>query len=48
MSQHLYAGSATATAGSRTASSGPTGSSDGAARGPQPDNVIDVEFEEKR
>jgi molecular chaperone DnaK len=48
MSQHLYAGSATATAGSRTASSGPRGSSDGAARGAQPDDVIDVEFEEKR
>jgi hypothetical protein len=47
MSQHLYAGSATAAAGNRTASSGP-GSSDGSARGPQSDEVIDVEFEEKR
>jgi molecular chaperone DnaK len=48
MSQHLYAGSATATAGTRTASTGPMGSSDGSARRPQPDDVIDVEFEERR
>jgi molecular chaperone DnaK len=44
MSQHLYATSATATAGSRTASGGPGE----AARGGQTDEVIDAEFEEKR
>ncbi len=49
MSQHLYAGAATANAGSRAASGGPNGgSADGGARGPQPEDVIDVEFEEKR
>ena len=44
MSQHLYATSATATAGSRTASGKPGE----AARGGQTDEVIDAEFEEKR
>ncbi len=49
MSQHLYAGAATANAGRRAASGGPNGgSADGGARGPQPEDVIDVEFEEKR
>jgi molecular chaperone DnaK len=50
MMQHLQGAGATATAaaGSRTASGGPTGSSDGSARRAQSDDVIDVEFEEKR
>jgi hypothetical protein len=46
MSEHLYA--ASAAAGSRTASNGPSASSDGGPRGGQADDVIDVEFEEKK
>ncbi|MGZ3303463.1 MAG: molecular chaperone DnaK, partial [Isosphaeraceae bacterium] len=46
MAEHLHA--APAAAGSRAASNGPTASSDGASRGGQADEVIDVEFEEKK
>jgi molecular chaperone DnaK len=48
MMQHLQGAGATATAGSRTTAGGSGGSSDGAARGSQSDEVIDAEFEEKR
>src|SRR5205807_1795743 len=46
MSEHLHA--ASAAAGSRAASNGPSSSSDGGPRGGQSDEVIDVEFEEKK
>src|SRR4051812_21989086 len=46
MSEHLYA--ATAAAGNRSASNGPSGSPDGGPRGGQEDEVIDVEFEQKK
>ena len=46
MSEHLYA--ATASAGSRAASNGPSASSDGHLDGGRSDEVIDVEFEEKK
>ena len=46
MSEHLSA--AAASAGSRATSNGPSASSDGHPRGGQSDEVIDVEFEEKK
>ncbi|WP_165226436.1 molecular chaperone DnaK [Aquisphaera insulae] len=54
MSEHLYAGAgagvgaAAAAAGSRAGSNGPSASPNGAARGGKEDEVIDVEFEEKK
>jgi molecular chaperone DnaK len=46
MTEHIHA--ASATAGNRTASSGGSASSDGSPRGDKSDDVIDVEFEEKK
>ena len=48
MSEHLYAGAAAAAAGSRAGANGPSASSDGGPRGGKEDEVIDVEFEEKK
>ena len=46
MSEHLYAGTAAPRSGS--GSNGAAASSDGGQRGAQADEVIDVEFEEKK
>jgi molecular chaperone DnaK len=48
MSEHLYAASAAAPSGNRAASGGPSGPSDRGQGGGKADEVIDVEFEEKK
>jgi molecular chaperone DnaK len=50
MSEHLYAGAGAgaAASGSRAGTNGPSASSDGGTRGGKEDEVIDVEFEEKK